>query len=90
MIISVVFIFITDSSNADNTTRNTIVTNETVYILKEYNGQLAIYKSNESTPFKVYEIQINSLPEGDKNNLLKGIVVQDEKELNQLISDFTS
>ena len=89
-IISCAFIILPVSNNDDYPTHNISVTEETGYTLKEYNGQLAIYKNDETTPFKVYEIQVNTLPEHDKNNLQNGICVKNENELNQLISDFTS
>ncbi len=63
---------------------------ETVYILKPYNGKLAIYKNSSSVPYKVYNIQIDTLPKTDIELLKNGISVKSEQELNKLIADYTS
>lgn len=61
-----------------------------LYILKDYHGRLALYKYGENAPYEVFDIQVKSLPETDVKKLKNGINISDEKELEQLINDYTS
>lgn len=60
------------------------------YVIKEYNGNIAVYKSGETRPRDIYEVPVETLPTEDVKNLESGIPVKDEKELKQLIEDLTS
>ena len=63
------------------------------YMLKDYFGKIAIYKvypSGESTLMSIVDIDINSLPEKDREHLQKGIGVTTEEEMLQLIEDYMS
>ena len=63
------------------------------YMLKEYFGKIAIYKvypSGESSLMSIVDIDINALPEKDKEHLGKGIGVTTEEEMLQLIEDYMS
>lgn len=63
------------------------------YMLKEYFGKIAIYKvypSGESTLMSIVDIDINVLPEKDREQLQKGIGVTTEEEMLQLIEDYMS
>lgn len=61
-----------------------------IYELKEYEGNIAIFKLNENLPYKITSISIKDLPEKDHNLLKKGIKVYSEKELNVLLEDYCS
>ena len=56
------------------------------YVLKEYNGKLAVYLNNDFQ----YELDIYvfTLPNEDKKLLSKGICVSSEQELNDVISSY--
>ena len=62
----------------------------TLYELKEYEGNIAIFKSNEKSPYKITSILIKELPEKDREILKKGIKVSSENELNMLLEDYCS
>ena len=66
--------------------------NETVYqfVIKEYDGNIAVYKTGESLPVDIYEFPVETLPEEEVRNLEAGIQVKDEKQLEQLIEALTS
>ncbi len=75
--------------NSETPTFNEIKTEETEkvqYLLKEYNGKLAVYKNNDFQ----YELDIYvfTLPEEDKKLLSKGISASSEQELNDIISSY--
>lgn len=63
------------------------------YVVKEYEGKIGIYYQNSdvANPLKqVLDINIRQLREEDRENLRKGIYVESDKELAQLIEDFGS
>lgn len=60
------------------------------YILGEYDGQLALYRSDSSSPYKKLSYNISMLTEYDREQVLNGIYVDTEAELNALIEDLTS
>lgn len=60
------------------------------YYLKEYNGELAVFRGDSSTPFKVLGVSINVMSDYDKKLLSEGIYAENESALNTLIEDFTS
>ena len=65
-------------------------TNETIYIIKEYEEKLAVYKVGIQEPITVYDFYISNLPQSDANRIRDGIIAYNKSELQQLIEDFTS
>ena len=60
------------------------------YVLKDYNGHLAVFHGNEKSPYKEFEIYTNSFSDYDKQLLEKGIKANTEEKINQIIEDYTS
>lgn len=60
------------------------------YILKDYNGKIALFTSDREAPVEVYDIFTNSLPDRDAEKLSKGITASDEKELSKLLETYLS
>ncbi|MGI5895036.1 MAG: hypothetical protein ACOX6P_10675 [Candidatus Merdivicinus sp.] len=60
------------------------------YILREYNGQLAVFAWGEETPRQVIELNVEMLPPYDQGLLRAGIEAADEQELARLLEDYTS
>lgn len=60
------------------------------YVIKEYNGNIAVYKTGEPQPIDIYEYPVETLPEEDVKNLEAGIQVKDDAQLERLIEDLTS
>lgn len=60
------------------------------YILKEYQGKLAVFEIDKKDPEMVFDVLIDSLPEIDVIALKKGLKIKDENELNERIEDFIS
>ncbi len=58
------------------------------YLVKEYNGKVAIFRFGENEPEETLDIDISSLPLPDRTALKEGISMKDSKKLNQLIEDF--
>ncbi len=60
------------------------------YVLKDVDGKIGIFMPNEIKPFIVLDIYTITLPDYDRANLLRGINVKDDTQLNQFIEDFDS
>ena len=75
------------SSTSRSYNGRTVITEgeKKLYTLKDYNGRLALFESNDTKPKAVYEIFTSTLPEADQINLKNGITVTSEKEVQKLI-----
>lgn len=60
------------------------------YILKDYNGKLAIFYEDTQIPYKIFDIFISNLPKKDREAIKSGIKASGDEELEKLISDYTS
>lgn len=61
---------------------------ETSYILKEYEGALAVFAPNEKEPLKLLDIYPQTLPKTDREKLSLGISAKSYEELLGLIEDY--
>lgn len=60
------------------------------YVLKGYQGKLAVFIGNKTEPELQFEVYLHHLPDVDRMQLEEGIAVDDYQELLRLIEDFTS
>ncbi|MCI5655720.1 MAG: BofC C-terminal domain-containing protein [Candidatus Pseudoruminococcus sp.] len=63
---------------------------EAFYILKDYNGKIAVYSSNSNKPIEITNASTAKLPKSDQDALRAGIKAKSRKELNRLLEDFCS
>ena len=62
-----------------------------LYIVKEYNDSLGVFKPNYETPTRVVDsVIVSTLNEYDQLLLKNGIEVHSEEELHSLIEDYDS
>lgn len=59
-------------------------------LLKEWNGQVALFLPDGSEPLTVYEVNIQTLPEEEQRSLADGVVVSSEEELAAILENYTS
>ncbi|NLB36138.1 MAG: hypothetical protein GX824_02365 [Clostridiales bacterium] len=92
-----VFIAIISCSNIVKTYRkNHSNTNEStalqiLYILKEYDGRVALYNmKEEEEPIEVYDVYTDSLPYDDYLLIKNGIKIESEAELQKIIEEYLS
>lgn len=64
--------------------------NSLSYIVKDFNGNIAVFEENSSNPFKITEVCTNTLPKVDQERLIEGIIVNSQVELNTLLEDLCS
>ena len=58
------------------------------YFLGEYNGNLAIFNTEESLPTEILDIILDSLPERDIKRIKNGIASNDLNEIIKVIEDY--
>lgn len=58
------------------------------YILKEYNGKIAVFSGDNSTPVEVFDVEYSSLPYADRQELSAGIKADNLKKIYQIAEDF--
>ncbi|MDD3394328.1 MAG: hypothetical protein PHG19_06770 [Anaerotignum sp.] len=64
-----------------------------VFLLKEYNGYLAVFEEDSEKKMRLKElteVPLSVLPEAERQQLIEGIYVLGEENLVRLLSDFTS
>lgn len=60
------------------------------YIVKDFNGNIAVFEKDKSVPFKVTQVNTRNLPKKDQDLLKIGIPVHSEQELAELMEDLCS
>lgn len=60
------------------------------FTLKLHDGELAVFRGNSETPYRLLGISESVMTEFDRKQLETGIFVQTQKELDRLIEDYTS
>ncbi len=62
---------------------------EKIYILKDFNGRLALFENNSNIPLEVFDIFTSSLPQKDIERLNKGIETSYD-ELERVLEEYLS
>lgn len=60
------------------------------FILRSYEGKIAVFRPDEVEPLEVLDIYVNHLPDLDIQRLEEGIPVTDQDELLRYLADFDS
>ena len=60
------------------------------FLLGIHNGKIALWKSDDPKPVHIFPFRVNMLPIDDQLALKKGIIINNEKDLNQLLEDYLS
>jgi len=77
-------------NNIDNASRKNSEIIETIFILGENNGRLAVLSPDGQTVYETFDVYINTLPDYDKNLLQTGIKIKTAEELYSLLEDYNS
>lgn len=59
-------------------------------VLGSWKGYVAIFEKGAQEPRQIFPTQITSLPPSDQEALEKGIIVRNQRDLNQLLEDYLS
>ena len=58
------------------------------YVLKDFNGRIAIFESTQNTPTEVLDVDLSSLPERDIERIKKGIFADSLSEIYSFAEDY--
>ena len=78
------------NNSSEKVIGNAEPTQKVEYVLKDYNGHIAVFYSNKDTPYEEFDIPTDTFSEYDKNMLKQGIKADTQEEIRQLIEDYTS
>ena len=59
-------------------------------VLRSWEGKLALFTGDGTTPDEVYDVYIQSLPPEEQDRLNQGIVIHTDEELASWLEDYTS
>ena len=80
-----------ESSSTQSTSMDTTSSQATgQYIVKEYNGNIAVFYNGMETPVQTTDVSVNTLPYPDQKDLQIGIAVNSKEELTRLLEDLCS
>ncbi|MEE1076553.1 MAG: hypothetical protein UHY68_04740 [Acutalibacteraceae bacterium] len=81
-----------NDDNISNTAPTEIqqATDYQTYIVREYDGMVAVFYNGQDKPVKVTDRYISALPQQDINDLKQGILVDNEENLRKLLEDLCS
>ncbi len=60
------------------------------FMLKEYQGRVALFRENSQRPYQVLAIEVYLLPDADRQALEEGIFAGSEEELKKILEDWES
>ena len=80
----------TSVTGAETNVSPTQQTEQAPYMLGEYQGRIASYRTGSTEPMEVFDVYLDSLPTVNQQELLHGIRAQTIQELQRLIEDYTS
>ncbi len=60
----------------------------TEFTVKEYNGKIAVFETNNSFPLRIIDIDFSSLPIKDRELLKKGITAPDDEHVSLILQDY--
>lgn len=61
-----------------------------ISVIREYNGRIGIFRENSSKPYRVVDYDFSLLSDYDKEQLLEGVVIESDSELQQFIEDIAT
>ncbi len=62
---------------------------DTQYIMRDYDGRIAVFRNGEDYPEEVFDIFTSSLPQEEWERMINGIAIKDNQELQEMIEAYT-
>ena len=59
-------------------------------VLGSYKGYIALFDEDAAEPKQIFPCKVASLPPADQQALEEGILVRNDRDLNQLLEDYLS
>lgn len=76
--------------NSTESTTVTEISEEELFIIKQINGRIAVFKENSNEPYITTDTFISNLPENDINRLKNGIKIYGKDNLRKALEDYCS
>jgi hypothetical protein len=70
------------------TVTTTAVTQPLGYIMREYEGEVAIFREGSSSPYQILDYPVYLLGEAEQEEVKEGIRVDTFEEIRKLVEDF--
>ncbi len=59
-------------------------------VLGSWRGYVAIFNAGQPEPRQIFPMQVEFLPQADQDALNEGIIVRNDRDLQQLLEDYLS
>lgn len=59
------------------------------YTVREYNGQVAVFRDENTVPDRILDVYVITLPESDAERLKDGITAEGNDAIRSLVEDFS-
>lgn len=59
-------------------------------ILGSWKGYVALFRPDKEEPWQIFPTTVSSLPPADQQALEEGILIRNDKKLQQLLEDYLS
>jgi len=59
-------------------------------VLGCWKGHIAVFHEGKDEPWQIYPTKVSSLPADDQHALENGIIVRNDRDLQQLLEDYLS
>lgn len=76
------------SSQENASAAQVLASGADLYIVREYEGHIGVYRSGETKPFREYGTDVAVLPQADRTALEKGKVLHSMAEVEKLVEDY--
>lgn len=79
-----------DNNSETENKQSTVSPAAQTYVVRDFNGKVAVFNCSSNEPLEVYDTDTASLPDTDKRYLSEGIYADTDEELETIIEDLTS
>ncbi len=59
-------------------------------VLGSWKGYVALFHRDAQEPRQIFPVMVESLPQADQDALAEGIIVRNDRDLQQLLEDYLS
>jgi hypothetical protein len=60
------------------------------YVVRSYEGKIAVFSNQQSSPVDMLDVTVDSLPEADQAALSEGIAAESKEALRRILEDYES
>ena len=76
------------SSQGSASAAEALTSGADLYIVREYEGHIGVYRDGAAAPFREYSTDVSVLPKADQSSLRQGKVLHSMAEVEKLMEDY--